>query len=81
MVYIGIHPLFYTLELSQKSDFQPLTTKSDNIGHPTVEIRQIWPGFQGGFVFFKKIKILIRFKKSKLIYFKLEKMKLVPKFF
>ena len=50
----------YTLQLSQKSDFQPSTTKSDNIGHPTIEIGQIWPlgGFQGDFVFFfKKIKI------------------------
>ena len=26
----------YTLELSQKFDFQPLTTKPDNIHHPTV---------------------------------------------
>ena len=32
----------YTPELSQKSDFQPLTTKSDNIDHPTVETGQIW---------------------------------------
>ena len=27
----------YALELSQKSDFQPSTTKLDNIDHPTVE--------------------------------------------
>ena len=35
--------LIFSLELSQKSDFQPLTTKSDNIDHPTVKTRQIWP--------------------------------------
>jgi len=48
----------YTLELSQKSDFQPSTIKSDNIDHPTVQTEQIWllglGGFQGGFVFFRK---------------------------
>jgi len=33
----------FTLELLQKSDFQPLTTKPDNIGHPTVKTGQIWP--------------------------------------
>ena len=33
----------YTLKLSQKSDFQPLTTKSDNKDHPAVETGQIWP--------------------------------------
>jgi len=32
----GKSPIF-TLELSQKSDFQPSTTKPDNIGHPTVK--------------------------------------------
>jgi len=50
-------PIF-TLELSQKSDFQLSTTKSDNIGHPTVKTGQIWPlgGFEGGFAFSKKIK-------------------------
>jgi len=31
----------YTLELSQKSYFQPSTTKLYNIGHPTVETGQI----------------------------------------
>ena len=31
------------LELSQKSDFQPLTTKPENKNHPTVETGQIWP--------------------------------------
>ena len=43
----------YTLQLFQKSDFQPLTTKSDNIGHPTVKTGQIWPlgGFEDGFPF------------------------------
>ena len=35
--------LIFTLELSQKSDFQHSTTKSDNIGHPTVKTGQIWP--------------------------------------
>ena len=45
-------PIF-TLELSQKSDFQPSTTKPDNIGHPTVKTGQIWllGGFEGGFLF------------------------------
>ena len=43
----------YTLELSQKSDFQPSTTKPDNIGYPTVKTGQIWPlgGFEGSFPF------------------------------
>ena len=43
----------YTLQLSQKSDFQPSTTKPDNIGHSTVKTGQIWPrgGFEGGFPF------------------------------
>ena len=47
----------FTLELSQKSDFQPSTTKPDNIGHPTIKTGQIWPlsGFKGGFAFSKKI--------------------------
>jgi hypothetical protein len=31
----------YTLKLSQKSDFQSLTTKPDRKDHPTVENRQI----------------------------------------
>ena len=39
---LGKSPV-YTLQLSQKSDFQPLTTKPDNIGHPTVKTGQIWP--------------------------------------
>ena len=52
---------------SQKSNFQHSTTKLDNIGHPIVETRQIWP--LGGFVF----KKIIRSKKSKLIHFKSEK--------
>ena len=38
----------YTLELSQKFDFQPLTTKPDNIHHTTV--------LNVVCVFFKKIK-------------------------
>ena len=38
----GKNPV-YTLQLSQKSDFQPSTTKPDNIGHPTVKTGQIWP--------------------------------------
>ena len=33
----------YTLELSQKPDFQPSTIKLDKRGHPTVETGQIWP--------------------------------------
>jgi len=33
--------LVYALKLSQNSDFQPSTTKLDNIGHPTVETEQI----------------------------------------
>jgi len=54
---IGKSPIF-TLELPQKSDFQPLTTKPNNIGHSTVKTWQIWPlgGFEGGFAFSKKIK-------------------------
>ena len=50
---LGKSPIF-TLELSQKSDFQPSTTKPDNIGHPTVKIGQKfdpWGGFEGGFSF------------------------------
>jgi len=39
---IGKSPIF-TLELSQKFDFQPSTTKPANIGHPTVKTGQIWP--------------------------------------
>jgi len=35
---IGKNPN-YTLELSQKSDFQPSTTKPNNISHPTIEIK------------------------------------------
>jgi len=31
--------LIYTLELSQKSDFQPFTTKPDKKYHPTVKNR------------------------------------------
>ena len=37
-----ISPIF-TLELLQKSDFQPSTTKPDNLGYPTVKTGQIWP--------------------------------------
>ena len=37
---IGKSPV-YTLQLSQKSDFQLLTTKSKNIGHPTIKTGQI----------------------------------------
>ena len=33
--------LIYTLELSQKSDFQSSTTKPDNRGHPSVQTGQI----------------------------------------
>jgi len=39
--YKGKSPV-YTLGLSQKSDFQPLTRKLDNGGHPIVETRQVW---------------------------------------
>ena len=47
----------YTLQLSQKSNFQPSTMKPNNIGHPTVKTGQIWPlgGFEGGFVFLKEL--------------------------
>ena len=38
--FTGKSPIF-TLELSQKSDFQPSTTKPDNIDHPTVKTEQI----------------------------------------
>jgi len=59
--YDGQHPVSMTklkereksalhLELSQKFDFQPLTTKSDNNVYPTVETLQIWL-FLGGFLF------------------------------
>ena len=44
------------LELSQKFDFQPLTTKSDNNVYLTVETLQIWlflGGFEGGFLFYE----------------------------
>ena len=41
----------YTLELSQKSDFQPATIKPDNIGHLTVKTGQIWPFGWFDFVF------------------------------
>jgi len=53
-ILIGRSP-FYSYELSQKSDFQSLTTKLDNIGHPTVKTVQIgpWGGFQGDFTFFE----------------------------
>jgi len=48
----GLSPV-YTLQLAQKSYFQPSTTKSDNIGHLTFKTGQIWPlgGFEGGFPF------------------------------
>ena len=54
-LYLGKSPIF-TLELLQKSNFQPSTIKSDNIGHPTVKTGQIWPldGFEGDFAFFRK---------------------------
>ena len=42
VIFIGKSPV-YTFELSQKSDFQPLTTKSDNIDHPIIKTGQIWP--------------------------------------
>ena len=50
----GKSPIFF-LELSQKSDFQPLNIKPDNICHLTVETGQIWPwgGFEGGLYFSK----------------------------
>ena len=37
----GKSPIF-TLELSQKSDFQPSTTKPNNMDRPTVKTGQIW---------------------------------------
>ena len=50
-LYIIRKSLIFTLELSQKSDFQPSTTKPDNIGHPTIKTEQIrpWGDFEGGF--------------------------------
>ena len=50
--------LIFTLELSQKSDFELSIIKSDNIGHPTIKTGQIWSlgGFEDIFVFSKKIK-------------------------
>ena len=43
----------YTLQLSQKFDFQPSTTKPDNIGHPTVKPGKFgpWGDFEGSFTF------------------------------
>ena len=38
----GKSPIF-TLEISQKSDFQHSTMKPDNIDHPTIKTGQIWP--------------------------------------
>ena len=45
----------YTLQLSQKFDFQPSTTKPDKKNNPTIQSGQIWPlgGFKGGFYFMK----------------------------
>ena len=65
----------YTLELSQKSNFQPSTTKPDNIDHPTAETGQIWPlgWFPMWFCISIKNKKSIRSEKSKLIYFESEK--------
>ena len=40
VIFIG-KSLVYTFELSQKSDFQRLTTKPDNGGHPTVKTGQL----------------------------------------
>ena len=70
----------YTLELLRKSYFQPSTTKTDNIDHPTIKIG-IWPlgGFEGSL--FKKIKNLFRSIKSKVIYFKLQKYETSTNFF
>ena len=69
----------YTLETSHKSDFQSLTTKSNNIlfnyrnwANLTLEVVS---SDHGGFVFLKNNKkILIRSKKSKLIHYKAEKI-------
>jgi hypothetical protein len=41
IVFLLGKSLLYTLELSQKSDFQHLTTKPDNKNHPTIETSQI----------------------------------------
>ena len=43
IVFFFLRSPVYTLQLSQKSDFQPSTIKSDNIGHPTVKTGQICP--------------------------------------
>ena len=52
---LGKSPV-YTLQLSQKSNFQPSTTKPDNIGHPTVKTGQIWPEVVFHFVRIKNIQ-------------------------
>jgi len=80
-LYLWESPI-YTLKLSQKFDFSS-TRKLDNRDHPIIKTGQIWPlgGFKGGFVFFKYQKVLIRFKKSKLIHFKLEKYETSINFF
>ena len=47
----------YTLQLSQKSDFQPSTTKPDNMSHQLSKSGEFgpWGGFEGGFVFLKEL--------------------------
>jgi len=52
-LYQGKSPV-YTLQLSQKSDFQPSNMKPDNIGHPTANLA---PGVVSKVVFhFVRIK-------------------------
>jgi hypothetical protein len=54
----GKNPV-YVLELAQKSNFQPSTTKSDNIDHLTIETVQIFSPLCGSnVVFFLKNKKL-----------------------
>jgi len=45
--------------------------KPDNKRHPTPKLAKFGPlnGFKGDFIFFRKIKILVRYKISKMIYF------------
>jgi len=72
-----------TIKLSQNSGFQYSTIKPDNIYHSTAETRQIWlfGGFEGVLYFFKKIKLRLDLKKSKLTHFKSEKYESSTKVF
>ena len=56
----------YTLELSQKSNFQPSTIKLDNKDHLTAKSWEFGPlrGFKTGFLFCEKLKYSVQTKKS-----------------